>query len=171
MPHPRDWQDGQMPRSCPGGGGAGRSWNWLMHYFQMKLKGACWPLIWSQDQVKCLKFDIKCHLQREDGNLLQATISRVLGKTTITISRVWRADVSIEEEVGSGTFGSVYIVKYKKEDRNVVVKKWKASRWKQNAAFKKELVSLAQWRVTEAWLVLIQRVLEIWLSIIAIPPF
>ena len=24
-------------------------------------------------------------------------------------------DVSIEEEVGSGTFGSVYIVKYKKE--------------------------------------------------------
>ena len=33
------------------------------------------------------------------------------------------ADVSIEEEVGSGTSGSVYIVKYKKEDRNVVVKK------------------------------------------------
>ena len=26
MPHPRDWQGGQMPRSCPGGGG-----NWLMH--------------------------------------------------------------------------------------------------------------------------------------------
>ena len=33
------------------------------------------------------------------------------------------ADVSIKEEVGNGTFGSVYIVKYKKEDRNVVVKK------------------------------------------------
>ena len=30
MPHPRDWQDGQMPRSCPGKG-AGRNWNWLMH--------------------------------------------------------------------------------------------------------------------------------------------
>ena len=50
-------------------------------------------------------------------------------------------------------------------------KKWKASRWKQNAAFKKKLVSLAQWRVTETWLVLIQRVLEIRLSIIAIPSF
>ena len=35
------------------------------------------------------------------------------------------ADVSIKEEVGNGTFGSVYIVKYKKEDRNVVVKKMK----------------------------------------------
>ena len=23
MPHPRDWQGGQMPRSCPGGGGGG----------------------------------------------------------------------------------------------------------------------------------------------------
>ena len=22
MPHPRDWQGGQMPRSSPGGGGA-----------------------------------------------------------------------------------------------------------------------------------------------------
>ena len=28
MPHPQDWQGGQMPRSCPGGG---RRWNWLMH--------------------------------------------------------------------------------------------------------------------------------------------
>ena len=31
MPHPRDWQGGQMPRSGSGGG-AGRSWNWLMQY-------------------------------------------------------------------------------------------------------------------------------------------
>ena len=31
MPHPWDWQGGQMPRSSPEGGGAGRSWNWLMH--------------------------------------------------------------------------------------------------------------------------------------------
>ena len=29
--HPRDWQGRQMPRSSPGEGGAGRSWNWLMH--------------------------------------------------------------------------------------------------------------------------------------------
>ena len=36
MPHPRDWQGGQMPRSSPGGGGgAGRSWNWLMHKFKL----------------------------------------------------------------------------------------------------------------------------------------
>ena len=31
MPDPRDWQCVQMPRSCPGGGGDGRSWNWLVH--------------------------------------------------------------------------------------------------------------------------------------------
>ena len=43
LPHPRDWQGGQMPRCSPGA--AGRSWNWLMHedlecisYF---LKGLC----------------------------------------------------------------------------------------------------------------------------------
>ena len=26
MPHPRDWQDRQMPRSSPGGGGGGGCW-------------------------------------------------------------------------------------------------------------------------------------------------
>ena len=31
MPHPRDWQGGQMPTVAGGGGGAGPSWNWLMH--------------------------------------------------------------------------------------------------------------------------------------------
>jgi len=30
-PHPRDWQGGQMPHSCPEGGG-GRTRNSLMHY-------------------------------------------------------------------------------------------------------------------------------------------
>ena len=32
MPHPRDLLGGQTPCSSPGGGGAGRRWNWLMHY-------------------------------------------------------------------------------------------------------------------------------------------
>ena len=33
-------------------------------------------MIWSQDQVKCLKFDIVWHLlfQRDDGNLLQVLL-------------------------------------------------------------------------------------------------
>ena len=29
IPHPRDWQGGQMPRSSPGGGKP--NWNWLVH--------------------------------------------------------------------------------------------------------------------------------------------
>ena len=48
------------------------------------------------------------------------------------------ADVSIEEEVGSGMFGSVNIVKYKKEDRNVVVKKMKSELMETKCCFKKE---------------------------------
>ena len=48
------------------------------------------------------------------------------------------ADVSIEEEVGSGTFGSVYIVKYRKEDRNVVVKKMKGESMETKRRFQKE---------------------------------
>ena len=31
MPHPRDWQGVQMPRSSGGVEGPGRRWNWLMH--------------------------------------------------------------------------------------------------------------------------------------------
>ena len=46
--------------------------------------------------------------------------------------------MSIEEEVGSGTFGSVYIVKYKKEHRNVVVKKMKGESMETKRRFKKE---------------------------------
>ena len=39
MPHPRDGQGGQMPRSSPGagGGGAGRRWNGLMHYLRAQI--------------------------------------------------------------------------------------------------------------------------------------
>ena len=37
LPHPRDWEGGQMPRSSPwgGGGGTGPIWNWLMHYIPL----------------------------------------------------------------------------------------------------------------------------------------
>ena len=34
----------------------------------------------------------------------------------------WR-DISIKEQLGSGTFGSVYLVNYEKEEQNVIVKK------------------------------------------------
>ena len=37
----------------------------------------------------------------------------------------WR-DISIKEQLGSGTFGSVYLVNYEKEQQNVIVKKMKA---------------------------------------------
>ena len=46
--------------------------------------------------------------------------------------------MSIEEEVGSGVFGSVYIVKYKKEDLNVVVKKMKGKSTETKCRFQKE---------------------------------
>ena len=36
----------------------------------------------------------------------------------------WR-DISIKEQLGSGTFGSVYLVNYEKEEQNVIVKKKK----------------------------------------------
>ena len=32
----------------------------------------------------------------------------------------WR-DISINEQLGSGTFGSVYLVNYEKEEQNVIV--------------------------------------------------
>ena len=48
------------------------------------------------------------------------------------------ADVSIEEDVGSGTFGSVHIVKYKREDLNVVVKKMKCESTETKRHFQKE---------------------------------
>ena len=43
MPHPRDWQGGQMPRSCPGGWGGG--------WAQVELTDA---LIWKLDYVVLL---------------------------------------------------------------------------------------------------------------------
>ena len=36
----------------------------------------------------------------------------------------WR-DISIKEQLGSGTFDSVYLVNYEKEEQNVIVKKMK----------------------------------------------
>ena len=36
----------------------------------------------------------------------------------------WR-DISLKEQLGSGTFGSVYLVNYEKEEQNVIVKKMK----------------------------------------------
>ena len=48
------------------------------------------------------------------------------------------ADVSIEEEVGSGTFRSMYVVKYKKEDRNVIMKKMKGESMETKRRFQEE---------------------------------
>ena len=45
----------------------------------------------------------------------------------------WR-DISIKEQLGSGTFGSVYLVNYEKEEQNVIVKKMKESRPRLNTS-------------------------------------
>ena len=43
MPHPRDWQGGQMPRSCPGEGG----WGWA----QVELTDALALVLISKDAL------------------------------------------------------------------------------------------------------------------------
>ena len=54
MPHPRDWQGRQMPRSSPvgGGGAAGQSWNWLSITFTPYII-YYWPWSWG-----CFRFAV-----------------------------------------------------------------------------------------------------------------
>ena len=49
----------------------------------------------------------------------------------------WR-DISIKEQLGSGTFGSVYLVNYEKEEQNVIVKKMKGESTEVKRRFEKE---------------------------------
>ena len=53
----------------------------------------------------------------------------------------WR-DISIKEQFGSGTFGSVYLVNYEKEEQNVIVKKMKGESAEAMRRFEKEAVIL-----------------------------
>ena len=53
----------------------------------------------------------------------------------------WR-DISIKEQLGSGTFGSVYLVNYEKEEQNVIVKKMKAESAEAKRRFEKEAAIL-----------------------------
>ena len=53
----------------------------------------------------------------------------------------WR-EISIKEELGSGTFGSVYLVNYKKEKQNVIVKKMKGELAEARQGFEKEAAIL-----------------------------
>ena len=56
----------------------------------------------------------------------------------------WR-DISIKEQLGSGTFGSVYLVNYEKEEQNVIVKKKrKESRPRLNEDLRKRLQYLTR---------------------------
>ena len=49
------------------------------------------------------------------------------------------SEVKIEAELGSGTFGSVYLVNYDREDRgNVIVKKMKGESAEAKRRFEKE---------------------------------
>ena len=49
----------------------------------------------------------------------------------------WR-EVRIEAELGCGSFGSVYLVRYEKEERNVIVKKMKGESAEAKRRFEKE---------------------------------
>ena len=53
----------------------------------------------------------------------------------------WR-DISIKEQLGSGTFGSVYLVNYEKEEQNVIVKKMKGESAEAKRRFEKEAAIL-----------------------------
>ena len=53
----------------------------------------------------------------------------------------WR-DISLKEQLGSGTFGSVYLVNYEKEDQNVIVKKMKGESAEAKRRFEKEAAIL-----------------------------
>ena len=54
-------------------------------------------------------------------------------------------DISIKEQFGSGTFGSVYLVNYEKEEQNVIVKKKrKESRPRLNEDLRKRLQYLTR---------------------------
>ena len=46
----------------------------------------------------------------------------------------------VKERLGSGTFGSVYLVNYEKEEQNVIVKKMKAESAEAKRRFEKEYV-------------------------------
>lgn len=53
------------------------------------------------------------------------------------------SEVTVEKELGSGTFGSVYLVKYEKEHRrNVIVKKMKGESAEARRRFEKEAAIL-----------------------------
>ena len=52
----------------------------------------------------------------------------------------WR-DISVKEQLGSGTFGSVYLVNYEKEEQNVIVKKMKGESAEAKRRFGKEVAS------------------------------
>ena len=53
----------------------------------------------------------------------------------------WR-DISMKEQLGSGTFGSVYLVNYEKEEQNVIVKKMKGELAEAKRRFEKEAAIL-----------------------------
>lgn len=53
----------------------------------------------------------------------------------------WR-DISIKEDLGSGTFGSVYLANYEKEEQNVIIKKMKGESAEGKRRFEKEAAIL-----------------------------
>ena len=67
-------------------------------------------------------------------------MSREKTKTSVNFPRFEWRDISIKEQLGSGTFGSVYLVNYEKEEQNVIEKKMKGESADAKRRFEKEYV-------------------------------
>ena len=67
-------------------------------------------------------------------------MSREKTKISVNFPRFEWRDISIKEQLGSGTFGSVYLVNYEKEEQNVIEKKMKGESADAKRRFEKEYV-------------------------------
>ena len=77
-------------------------------------------------------------MSHEDGGLFQAKRPRPPSQFLEFIS----SEVKLEAELGCGTFGSVYFVKYDREDLgNVIVKKMKGESAQSNCDLRRRLGS------------------------------
>ena len=77
MPHSRDWQGGQMPRSCPGGGGLGAGGiDWCIIEHACSVKGAGYWTLFAF--LSSSNSSIKTQQQQKHQNLvdIQRSCSR-----------------------------------------------------------------------------------------------
>lgn len=69
------------------------------------------------------KFAFNCRAKMAGSFKLPCLVKK--RKPAVNFPRFEWRNISIKEQLGSGTFGSVYLVNHKKEEQNVIVKKLK----------------------------------------------